>query len=208
MVGRFNGQLEFGCPHAFFGGPLVIGLLERLGFAWIVRTVFGFFDFDDFVATSIGHVHELALESFDVFARRIDTSEGYGDVAGGCQFSVTEIFPFAASFLPDEFRSFIEDAFFFDGFAVVHLPERSIAKEQVGGLFDRDASRHQLVGLFEPLFSDQPVIGFTVRSQSVIGFGVETLFDEVLVELFIVSEQFAVLEFFIGFAHLGTDILT
>ena len=78
----------------------------------------------------------------------------------------------------------------------------------MGGLFDRDASRHQLVGLFKPLFSDQPVIGFTVWSQSVVGFGVETLFDEVLVEFFIVSEQFAVLEFFVGFAHLGSDVLT
>ena len=208
LVGRFNGQLELGGPHAFFGGTLVIGFLERLGFAWVVRTVFGFLDFDDFIATGAGHVHELALESFDVFARRIDTSKGHGDIAGGCQFAVPEIFPFAASFLPDEFGAFIEDAFFFDGFAVVHLPERSVAKEQVGGLFDRDTGRHQLVGLFKPLFSNQPVIGFTVWSQSVIGFGVETLFDEVLVKLFIVSEQFAVLEFFVGFAHLGSDVLT
>jgi hypothetical protein len=106
-----------------------LGLIERLGLAWIVRTVFGFFDFDDFVAAGAGHVHKLALESFDIFARRIDTSEGYGDIAGGCQFAVTEIFPFAASFLPDEFCAFIEDAFFFDGFAMVHLPERSVAKE-------------------------------------------------------------------------------
>ena len=148
------------------------------------------------------------MESFDVFASRIDTSEGYGDIAGGCQFAVTEIFPFAASFFPDEFRAFIEDAFFFNGFAVIHLPERSVAKEQVGGLFDRDAGRDQLVGLLEPLLSDQPVIGFAVWSQSIVGLGVETLFYEVLVEFIIVSEQFAVLEFLVGFAHFCTDILT
>ncbi len=146
---------------------------------------------------------ELTLDIRDTQARSLHRTELDRKAFGRFDIALTKRIPVLFGGLPSELGRFIQGPFVFDRVGETDPPFRADVVEGQWTLVDqRHAAVDEIVTAIQPQTADQPVVRFAIGTAGIGTVDPDPIVEDLFVESFVVTEQFAELSLLIGHADL------